>query len=229
MSAHSPVEFAERGRETARVEAFSDGVFAIAVTLLVLNLKVPTQADAGGNHSGLGETLLNQWPVYAAYIFSFITILLMWIAHHNFFNYLTGMDTIVMLTNGFQLMGITVVPFTTALLSQWATNPHESGLVAAIYSGTLCLYNMDCILAIHICGKPQRAAASGYAPRVGECHPASQPDRPVLLHARLFAWYIRQRVGVPDSVRVIASLLRSSNSLSRQALVRRVMLVRNEK
>jgi TMEM175 potassium channel family protein len=136
MSAHSPVEFAERGRETARVEAFSDGVFAIAVTLLVLNLKVPSEADAGGNHGGLAETLFNQWPVYAAYIFSFITVLLMWIAHHNFFNYLTGMDTAVMLTNGFQLMGITIVPFTTALLSQWATNPQESGLVAAIYSGT---------------------------------------------------------------------------------------------
>jgi len=136
MSTHGPAENAGYGRETARVEAFSDGVFAIAVTLLVLNLKVPTATDIRAYHGSLSETLLSQWPVYAAYIFSFITILLMWIAHHNFFNYLAGMDTAMMLTNGFQLMGITVVPFTTALLSQWATNPQESGLVAAIYSGT---------------------------------------------------------------------------------------------
>jgi len=142
MSTHGPAGSAGYGRETARVEAFSDGVFAIAVTLLVLNLKVPTAADAASYHGSLIEALLNQWPVYAAYISSFITILLMWIAHHNFFNYVAGIDTTFLLTNGLQLMGISVVPFTTALLSQWVTNPQESGLVAAVYSGTFAFITL---------------------------------------------------------------------------------------
>jgi uncharacterized membrane protein len=134
MSAQTSGEATKWGSEKARLEAFSDGVFAIAITLLVLNLKVPTSAETSTYANGLAGYLFSSWPVYAAYIFSFLTILLMWIAHHNFFNYVARVDTGLLLTNGFQLMGITIVPFTTALLAQWVTDPIEGGLAAAIYS-----------------------------------------------------------------------------------------------
>ena len=72
----------EDQKETGRVEAFSDGVFAIAITLLILEVKVPkpAEADAAG---GLIAVLCRQWPMYLAYLTSFATILVMWVNHHK--------------------------------------------------------------------------------------------------------------------------------------------------
>jgi hypothetical protein len=69
-------------KETGRVEAFSDGVFTIAMTLLVLDLKVP-KADALAAPAGLLPALTRQWPTFAAYLTSFATILVMWVNHHK--------------------------------------------------------------------------------------------------------------------------------------------------
>jgi uncharacterized membrane protein len=168
MSAENPVEAAEWGKETARVEAFSDGVFAIAVTLLVLNLKVPTEADIHLDQGGLAGYLFSQWPVYASYIFSFVTVLLMWVAHHNFFNYVARVDTGIMLTNGFQLMGITVVPFTTALLSQWVIDPQERGLAAAIYSGNLAFITFMVFLQFVLAFRARNVLRSNLRPGLAE-------------------------------------------------------------
>src|SRR5215472_18415821 len=79
-----PGNAAERAatrRDTARLEAFSDGVFAIAITLLVLNIRVPLASELKGQT--LLEALRQQWPAYLAYVVSFVTILLMWVGHHN--------------------------------------------------------------------------------------------------------------------------------------------------
>jgi hypothetical protein len=72
--------------ETARIEAFSDGVFAIAITLLILAVEVPKAAELG--EEGLGTALLAQWPQYLAFVTSFATILAKWINHHRIFNYI---------------------------------------------------------------------------------------------------------------------------------------------
>jgi uncharacterized membrane protein len=72
---------------TGRLEAFSDGVFAIAITLLVLEIPVP-QVE----HGGLADALLDEWPAYAAYVVSFAIIGIIWINHHAVLGYVQSMD-----------------------------------------------------------------------------------------------------------------------------------------
>jgi uncharacterized membrane protein len=76
-------EIRER-KETGRIEAFSDGVFAIAITLLVLGIKVPKAAEQGAG-GGLGSALIQLWPHYLALVTSFFTILAVWVNHHGIF------------------------------------------------------------------------------------------------------------------------------------------------
>jgi uncharacterized membrane protein len=114
-------------KETARVETFSDGVFAIAVTLLVLDLKVPSEPP-------LLAGLLADWPVFVAYVISFTFILIMWINHHWMFQHIVRIDSQFMLLNGLLLLGITVVPFPTNLLAQYVLSS-EQNVAAAVYSG----------------------------------------------------------------------------------------------
>ncbi len=87
-----------RQRETDRLEAFSDGIFAFAITLLVLGLYDPTTRG-----SGLFVGLLNEWPSFLAFAISFITILIMWMNHHNMFNYVkrVSRELIVAFVNAF--------------------------------------------------------------------------------------------------------------------------------
>lgn len=119
-------------RETARIEAFSDGVFAIAATLLVLDLKVPHDA-AGG--PGLLRTLAAQWPSYVAFVTSFAFIGIMWINHHRLFTLIKRSDNLLLVLNGLLLLGVTFVPFPTAVLAEYI--PRDGGHVAAaVYSGT---------------------------------------------------------------------------------------------
>ena len=118
-------------KETARIEAFSDGVFAIAITLLVLELKAPT----GGP---LLRHLLQEWPAYVAYLVSFAFILIMWVNHHWMFQHIARSDQGLMLLNGLLLLGITVVPFPTIVLAQYALTP-DARIAAAFYSGWFCL------------------------------------------------------------------------------------------
>ncbi|HEV2459597.1 MAG TPA: TMEM175 family protein [Ktedonobacterales bacterium] len=91
MSTNRP-DRTEGIKETGRVEAFSDGVFAIAVTLLVLNLNVVPETAL---HGTLAAKLLNQWPMFLAYIVSFAFILIMWINHHNMFRAIKTIHLII--------------------------------------------------------------------------------------------------------------------------------------
>ena len=119
-------------RETARVEAFSDGVFAIAVTLLVLNLQVPHNMRADQE---LLSALLNQWPSYFAYVTSFAQISIMWINHHRLFTVIRRTDTTLLLFNGLLLLGVTFVPFPTAILAEYIPRA-GAHVAAAAYTGT---------------------------------------------------------------------------------------------
>lgn len=115
--------------ETGRVEAFSDGVFAIAITLLVLDLKVPS-SQAGP----LGHALARQWPTYFAFLLSFAFIGIMWVNHHRLFNHIRKCDNGLLFLNLLLLLGITAVPFPTALLAA-----HLGGVdrrtAAAVFNG----------------------------------------------------------------------------------------------
>jgi len=115
-------------KETGRLEAFSDGVFAIAITLLALELKVPH----GSNH--LAKELLAAWPSYFAFITSFFTVLIMWVHHHLIFRLVRRVDVRLLFANGFLLMLVTVVPVPTVVVAEYLTTP-EAPAACALYAG----------------------------------------------------------------------------------------------
>jgi uncharacterized membrane protein len=127
---------------TARLEAFSDGVMAIAITLLVLDLGVP----APGSGESLGHELADQWPNYAAYLTSFLTIGIIWINHHAMIRRLREVDHTILTLNLFLLLTISVLPFTTALMAEYLEQSEGQHLAAAIYGGSLLL--MSAVFAI---------------------------------------------------------------------------------
>lgn len=120
-------------RETVRIEAFSDGVFAIAMTLLVIQIKVPSQELVAAN--GLGRSLVALWPSYLAFLTSFVTILVIWVHHHWIFALLRRHDHPFLYWNGLLLLFVTFVPFPTALLAEYLLHP-EARVAAHLYTGT---------------------------------------------------------------------------------------------
>ena len=138
-------------KETGRLEAFSDGVFAVAITLLVFSLQVPT-LDNPSTSEHLVRMLLLRWPSYLAFFISFATILIMWISHHALFKLIDKSDTLFMFANGFLLLLVTTVPFPTQLVAMYLTTP-VAGVVCAIYAGlflvTNLVYNLLWWLAAH--------------------------------------------------------------------------------
>ena len=116
--------------ETSRLEAFSDGVIAIAITLLVLEIHVP-EAPPGQ----LGRALLEQWPSYAAYVVSFAVIGIMWVNHHRIFHLVATVDRPLLFINLMLLMFIALFPFPTALLAEHLrSGGGDAQLAAAVYS-----------------------------------------------------------------------------------------------
>src|SRR6266508_3844418 len=103
--------------DTVRLEAFSDGVFAIAITLLVLEIRVP-ELETVAHHGGLWPALVALWPSYLGYLISFVTIGIMWANHHALFKYIRRCDRYFLIVNVVFLMGIAFVPFPTAVLAQ---------------------------------------------------------------------------------------------------------------
>ncbi len=109
-------------------------MFAIAITLLALELRVP-QLPENATLMSLGHALLQGWPSYLAFVISFGTILVMWINHHQLSRIITVIDHSYLLLNGLLLMCVTAVPFPTALVATYMTRPGAT-LAAAVW----CLY-----------------------------------------------------------------------------------------
>jgi uncharacterized membrane protein len=129
-------------KETGRVEAFSDGVFAVAITLLVLNIHgLPNPAKPLVDSDFLKIILRDQWPTYLAFVTSFATIGVMWMNHHRLFTYIKRVDTNLFVLNLLLLLVIVFIPFPTALLASYITHP-EYHYAALLYSAT------DILLAI---------------------------------------------------------------------------------
>lgn len=130
-------------RGTERLEAFSDSVFAFAMTLLVLNLYDPTLRG-----QVLIPGLLNEWTSFLALVTSFITILVMWINHHNMFTYISRVSREVMILNGLLLLFIVLIPFTTLLVSEHLRSSDET-VATAVYAGDLFLLSLIWTLFWH--------------------------------------------------------------------------------
>jgi uncharacterized membrane protein len=113
--------------ETSRIEAFSDGIFSIAATLLVLDLKAPATTVP------FWQGIVAQWPGYASFLLSFLFIGIMWLNHHRLFSHMRRSSDVLMVANLFLLLGVVWIPYPTSLMAQ------------AVFSGRLrdaaILYN----------------------------------------------------------------------------------------
>jgi uncharacterized membrane protein len=128
----SPAAGNRRGPE--RLEAFSDGVFAIAITLLVLEIRVPPPEDLA-SPGRLMAALGALWPSYLGYVISFITVGIMWANHHNLMRLVATVTHGLIMANLLLLLGVGFVPFPTALLA--ATLGTPSGQIGVLaYAGT---------------------------------------------------------------------------------------------
>lgn len=112
----------------SRLEAFSDGVFAVAITLLVFNLKVPDIAT--GN---LAKALGHSWPSYFAYVISFLSIGICWVNHHSIFDRVAMADRELLFANLALLLGIVSIPFSTSLAATWYNQGANARWAITIY------------------------------------------------------------------------------------------------
>jgi uncharacterized membrane protein len=120
--------------ETGRVEAFSDGVFAIAITLLVLEISInPSDYDH------LRRALLHEWPAYLSYITSFLTVGSVWIAHHNLFSRLKYIDPVLLRLNLLLLLAAAFLPFPTGVLAESFHASEEAERTAVVFYGGVAL------------------------------------------------------------------------------------------
>jgi uncharacterized membrane protein len=122
--------------ETGRTEAFSDGVLAIAVTLLVLGLHVPL---SNALREPLAVALAHEWPAYAAYVTSFLIIGIIWVNHHAVFELVGRVDRSVLFLNLLLLMAVVAIPFATALLSEYLLAGNGNARIAALVYSAIML------------------------------------------------------------------------------------------
>jgi uncharacterized membrane protein len=120
--------------DTRRTESFSDGVFAVAITVLVFNLL------SIGQGQKLSFSLLgHSWPQYAAYAVGFLTIGIMWLNHHTMLAHVAKVDRTALVLNIFLLMAVVAMPFPTALVADNLTKPGSAGRVAAVSYGVISI------------------------------------------------------------------------------------------
>ena len=122
---------------TSRLEAFSDGVFAIAITLLILEIRVPP----AGVEGGLWVRLVALWPSYLAFGFSFFVILVMWVNHHELMRLVRAVGYAFLFANGLLLLTVTFVPFPTAVLAEHLATT-EASTAVTFYCGTFVVNSL---------------------------------------------------------------------------------------
>jgi uncharacterized membrane protein len=140
---------------TRRLEAFSDAVFAIAITLLALTLQVPVLNPV--TPEALAADLAAKWPTYLSFLLSFVTLLIAWVYHHRLLEAAKHAGTGLFYTNGILLLVVATVPFPTALLGAYLTTPAAS-VVAAIYAGYIGVLNFTYNLLWWVVVRQQRSA-----------------------------------------------------------------------
>jgi len=154
---------ATAGRPTERLEAFSDAVIAIAITLLVLEIRVPEHLDVHSS-SDLWRELRDLWPAYLGYLISFSTIGIMWANHHLIFKFIDRTDHYLTLINTVFLLFIGALPFPTAVLTEYLGHPGER-TAAILYSGWFLLTALTYNLLWRYASSGNRLIASDANPR----------------------------------------------------------------
>ncbi len=131
----------DRHHDVARVEAFSDGVFAFAATLLALGIRIPRPDDPDAS-TGLYAMLVAQWPSYVAFALSFVTVGIVWANHHVMFSYVMRTDRGLLFLNLLGLMLVAFLPVPTAVLGSWLAAGHDRLTAVIFYAGTLVTYGV---------------------------------------------------------------------------------------
>ncbi len=158
--------------DTARTEAFSDGVFAIAITLLVLDIRVPASA-----FEDLWQGMGDQWPTYLAYLTSFLTVGGVWLAHHELFGSLRYVDATLMRLNLLLLLATSFLPFPTSLMAD-AISIADAERAAVVVYGTTLLVVSSLLAAMWrvVANRPQLLHADVDDQRVQAIMRAAAPN-----------------------------------------------------
>jgi uncharacterized membrane protein len=134
----TPIEIlAAKPMTNSRLEAFSDGVFAVAITLLIFEVQVPKVAEAE-----LGHALSGEWPSFASYVVSFLSIGIIWVNHHGLFERVCRIDRNLLFLNLALLLIVAFLPFPTALLGQYILLPQDATIVTVVYGCTMFLLSV---------------------------------------------------------------------------------------
>ena len=164
---------------TGRTEAFSDGVFAIAITLLILEVDVPETA-----FDNLWRGIADQWPSYLAYATSFITIGGIWLAHHGIFRRLQYANTPLMLINLLLLMAVSFLPFPTKLMAEAIHSSDAERAAVIFYGGIAARHLVPAQRAVGFCcARPASPSARGEREGVQRDRAGDNPEYR-LLHRR---------------------------------------------
>lgn len=132
--------------ETSRIEAFSDGIFSIAATLLILELKPPAPGQP------FWQGILAQWPGFASFLLSFLFIGIMWINHHRLFTHVRRADDFLMLANLLLLLGVVWIPYPTLLMAQ-SVAAGDIRDAAILYNGSYLMIGLLFNLLLFTCIK----------------------------------------------------------------------------
>lgn len=155
-----------------RLKSFTDGVFAIAITLLVLNIELDSSQD-------LGHELVRMWPTLVAYVVTFLIVGVIWMNHHVMFHYIVRVDRPLLILNLLLLMSVSFLCWPTAVLADAMVSGKSQELAAALYGGTLVIggifFNAIWFYAAHehrLLGEhitPEQARRIGRQYMVGPC------------------------------------------------------------
>jgi uncharacterized membrane protein len=128
-------------RYLSRLEAFSDGVFAFAATLLALGIRIPRFGD-GDASAGLQQLILEQWPSYVAFALSFLNVGIVWANHHVMFSQFVRADRVVVSLNLLILMLVAFLPVPTAVLGSWIVSDRDRPAAVILYGGLFFIFGI---------------------------------------------------------------------------------------
>lgn len=132
------------GNPNTRLEAFCDGVFAIALTLLIIDIKIPASVEIKSTNE-LWIAIRNIAPSIFAFVLSFIIILITWVNHHNSFKLINKSSNLFIYANGFLLLTVVFIPFPTSLLGEYILTDHASPAVI-LYTAIIALQGLAWVL-----------------------------------------------------------------------------------
>ena len=128
----------------ARLEAFCDGVFAIAATLLILEIKIP-HLDSVHSVSDLSHMLLEDWPSWFGFVLSFAIIAIAWVNHHVASQHITRSSSLFIYANLFLLLTVAALPFVTGVMAEYLQTPYAQPAVS-LYCFVMVIHNIGWIL-----------------------------------------------------------------------------------